>query len=69
MKNDLVSRYPYTQLHKFSKCTYRPVLLAPGWVTTQDFKLQILATHTNVFQPTVPPLTNKTTANGHSCRA
>jgi len=29
--------------------------ISPGWVTTRDHQLQILATHTSVFQPTVFP--------------
>jgi len=50
----LVWRGQYTQLWK----CYRPVLLAPGWVATRDFWLQILVTHADVFQPS-PQQTNQ----------
>ena len=40
-------------------CTYQPVLLSPGWVTTRDFWQQIFAKHTNVFYTTVRPTTNQ----------
>jgi len=33
-------------LLKNTECTYRSQLLAPGWVTIQDFQQHILATHT-----------------------